>query len=46
MHDHYLFVMMDFSFDAGASLHVNQPASQPTSAHTFNEERRNPHFKI
>jgi hypothetical protein len=35
--------LMNFAaeeYDAGASLHVNQPASQPTSAHTFNEERR------
>jgi hypothetical protein len=31
--------------DAGASLHVSQPASQPRRAHAFNaEERRSPHL--
>jgi hypothetical protein len=36
--------LMNFAveeYDAGASLHASHaPASQPTSAHTFNEEKR------
>jgi hypothetical protein len=33
--------------DAGASLHVSQPASQPRQVHAFkDEERRNPHFDL
>jgi hypothetical protein len=33
--------------DAGASLHISQPASQPRRARAFKaEERRNPHILI
>jgi hypothetical protein len=42
--------LMNFAaeeYDAGASLHVSQPASQPRQAHAFKvEERRNPHLKF
>jgi hypothetical protein len=34
-------------YDAGASSHVIQPASQPRQAHAFKaEERRNPRFDL
>jgi hypothetical protein len=34
-------------YDAGASLHVSQPANQPRQAHAFKaEERRSPHLKL
>jgi hypothetical protein len=42
--------LMNFAaeeYDAGASLHVSQPASQPRQAHAFKaEERRSPHLKF
>jgi hypothetical protein len=33
-------------YDGGSSLHVNQPASQPMSAHAFKDEEAQPHFKF
>jgi hypothetical protein len=36
-----------FMYDAGASLHISQPASQPHQARAFKaEERHNPHLKL
>jgi hypothetical protein len=49
-HENKLMNFIAEEYDAGASLHTNHvPASQPTSTHTFNEEKRLlalSHFKI
>jgi hypothetical protein len=41
--------LMNFAaeeYDAGASLHVSQPASHVSGFKSRAEERRNPHFQI
>jgi hypothetical protein len=41
-HEKKLMNFVDQDFDAGASLHINQPANQPCLVRAFKaEERRN-----
>jgi hypothetical protein len=40
-HEQEIMNFVAEEYDARASLHINQPASQPTSTHAFNGKRRN-----